>query len=145
MGNITFTMIKPTAMNKGYAGKISEKITDGGFRIQAMKMLRMSKADAEKFYEVHKERPFYGELTDFMSSGPIIAAVLEKNNAVEDYRKLIGATNPKDAAEGTIRKLYATDIQANAVHGSDSDENALIEVSFFFSKKEQFDKDGNLI
>ncbi len=145
MGNITFTMIKPTAMNKGYAGKISEKITDAGFRIQAMKMLRMSKADAEKFYEVHKERPFYGELTDFMSSGPIIAAVLEKNNAVEDYRKLIGATNPKDAAEGTIRKLYATDIQANAVHGSDSDENALIEASFFFSKKEQFDKDGNLI
>jgi len=138
-------MIKPTAMNKGYAGKISEKITDAGFRIQAMKMLRMSKADAEKFYEVHKERPFYGELTDFMSSGPIIAAVLEKNNAVEDYRKLIGATNPKDAAEGTIRKLYATDIQANAVHGSDSDENALIEASFFFSKKEQFDKDGNLI
>ena len=145
MGNITFTMIKPTAMNKGYAGKISEKITDAGFRIQAMKMLRMSKADAEKFYEVHKERPFYGELTDFMSSGPIIAAVLEKDNAVEDYRKLIGATNPKDAAEGTIRKLYATDIQANAVHGSDSDENALIEASFFFSKKEQFDKDGNLI
>ena len=145
MGNITFTMIKPTAMNKGYAGKISEKITDAGFRIQAIKMLRMSKADAEKFYEVHKERPFYGELTDFMSSGPIIAAVLEKNNAVEDYRKLIGATNPKDAAEGTIRKLYATDIQANAVHGSDSDENALIEASFFFSKKEQFDKDGNLI
>jgi len=145
MGNITFTMIKPTAMNKGYAGKISEKITDAGFRIQAIKMLRMSKADAEKFYEVHKERPFYGELTDFMSSGPIIAAVLEKDNAVEDYRKLIGATNPKDAAEGTIRKLYATDIQANAVHGSDSDENALIEASFFFSKKEQFDKDGNLI
>ncbi len=145
MGNITFTMIKPTAMNKGFAGKILEKITDGGFRIQAMKMLRMSKADAEKFYEVHKERPFYGELTEFMSSGPIVAAVLEKENAVEDYRKLIGATNPKDADEGTIRKLYATDIQANAVHGSDSDENALIEASFFFSKKEQFDKDGNLI
>ena len=138
-------MIKPTAVNKGYIGKITEKITAGGFRIQAMKMLRMSKADAEKFYEVHKERPFYGELTDFMSSGPIVAAILEKNNAVEDYRKLIGATNPKDADEGTIRKLYATDIQANAVHGSDSDENAQIEASFFFSKKEQFKKDGNLI
>ncbi len=145
MGNITFTMIKPTAVKKGYIGNILEKITAGGFRIQAMKMLRMSKADAEKFYEVHKERPFYGELTDFMSSGPIIAAVLEKDNAVEDYRKLIGSTNPKDAEEGTIRKLYATDIQANAVHGSDSDENAQIEASFFFSKKEQFDKDGNLI
>jgi len=145
MGNITFTIIKPTAVSKGYIGKITEKITSGGFRIQAMKMLRMSKADAEKFYEVHKERPFYGELTDFMSSGPIVAAILEKDNAVEDYRKLIGATNPKDAAEGTVRKLYATDIQANAVHGSDSDENALIEASFFFSKKEQFDKDGNLI
>ena len=145
MGNITFTMIKPTAVSKGYIGKITEKITDGGFRIQAMKMLRMSKADAEKFYEVHKERPFYGELTDFMSSGPIVAAILEKDNAVEDYRKLIGATNPKDAAEGTVRKLYATDIQANAVHGSDSDENAEIEASFFFAKKERFNQDGSLI
>ncbi len=145
MGNITFTMIKPTAVKNGHTGAILEKITAGGFRIQAMKMLRMSKADAEKFYEVHKERPFYGELTDFMSSGPIVAAVLEKENAVEDYRKLIGATNPKDAADGTIRKLYATDIQANAVHGSDSNENALIESSFFFAKKEQFDKEGNLI
>ncbi len=145
MGNITLTMIKPTAAKKGYTGKILEKITDGGFRIQAIKMFRMSKADAEKFYEVHKERPFYGELTDFMSSGPIVAAVLEKENAVEDYRKLIGATNPKDAAEGTIRKLYATDIQANAVHGSDSDENAEIEASFFFSKRERFNKDGNII
>ena len=145
MGNITLTMIKPTAAKKGYTGKILEKITDGGFRIQAIKMFRMSKADAEKFYEVHKERPFYGELTDFMSSGPIVAAVLEKENAVGDYRKLIGATNPKDAAEGTIRKLYATDIQANAVHGSDSDENAEIETSFFFSKRERFNKDGNIL
>ncbi|NPA68653.1 MAG: nucleoside-diphosphate kinase [Chlorobi bacterium] len=145
MGNITFTMIKPLAVKKGYTGKIIEKITEGGFRIQAMKMIRMSKADAEKFYEIHKERPFYGELTDFMSSGPIVAAVLEKDNAVEDYRKLIGATNPEDAAEGTIRKLYATDIQANAVHGSDSNENAEKEASFFFAKKERFSKDGSLI
>ncbi len=145
MGNITLTMVKPTAVEKGFTGKILEKIIAGGFRIQAMKMFRMSKADAEKFYEVHKERPFYGELTDFMSSGPIVAAVLEKENAVEDYRKLIGATNPKDAEEGTIRKLYATDIQANAVHGSDSNENAEIEASFFFSKRERFNKDGNII
>ncbi|MCD4793377.1 MAG: nucleoside-diphosphate kinase [Bacteroidales bacterium] len=138
MGNITLTMIKPTAMKKKYAGNILAKITDAGFRIQAMKMLRLSKVEAEKFYEVHKERPFYGELTDFMSSAPIIAAVLEKENAVEDYRKLIGATNPENAEEGTIRKLYATNIQENAVHGSDSDENAEIEASFFFSKKERF-------
>ncbi len=145
MGNITLTMIKPVAVKNGYTGKILEKITSAGFRIQALKMLRMSKADAEKFYEVHKERPFYGELTDFMSSGPIVAAVLEKENAVEDYRKLIGATNPENAEEGTIRKMYATDIQANAVHGSDSDENAEIEASFFFSKKERYKQDGGLI
>ncbi len=145
MGNITLTMIKPTAIKKNYAGNIIEKITDAGFRIQAIKMMRLSKAEAEKFYEVHKERPFYGELTDFMSSVPIIAAVLEKKNAVEDYRKLIGATNPENAEEGTIRKLYATNIQENAVHGSDSDENAEIEVSFFFSKKERFNADGSLI
>ena len=145
MGNITLTIIKPTAMKKGYAGNISAKITDAGFRIQAMKMIRLSKAEAEKFYEVHIERPFYGELTDFMSSGPIIAAVLEKENAVEDYRKLIGATNPENAEEGTIRKLYATNLQENAVHGSDSDENAEIEASFFFSKKERFNADGSLV
>ncbi len=145
MGNITFTMVKPTAMGKGYAANILAKITDAGFRIQAMKTLRLSKAQAEKFYDVHKERPFYGELTDFMSSGPIVAAVLEKDNAVTDYRKLIGATNPKDAEEGTIRKQYATDIQANAVHGSDSDENAEIEASFFFSKNDRFDANGDLV
>ncbi len=138
MENITLTMIKPTAVKKGYIGKILEKITDGGFKIKAMKMLRMSKADAEKFYEVHKERPFYNELTDFMSSGPIVAAVLEKENAVEDYRKLIGATNPENAAPGTIRKLYASNIQENAVHGSDSNENAQIEAAFFFARKECF-------
>ena len=145
MGNITLTMIKPTAMKKKYAGNILAKITDAGFRIQAMKMLRLSKVEAEKFYEVHKERPFYGELTDFMSSAPIIAAVLEKENAVEDYRKLIGATNPENAEEGTIRKLYATNIQENAVHGSDSDENAEIEAAFFFSKKERFNSAGDLV
>jgi len=145
MGNITLTIVKPTAFKKGFAGNILAKITDAGFRIQAMKLMRLSKADAEKFYEVHKERPFYGELTTFMSSGPIIAAVLEKENAVDDYRKLIGATNPENAEEGTIRKLYATNIQENAVHGSDSDDNAEIEASFFFPKKERFNKDGNLI
>lgn len=145
MGNITLTMVKPTAMKKGFAANILAKITDEGFRIQAMKTLRLSKAQAEKFYEVHKERPFYGELTGFMSSGPILAAVLEKDNAIVDYRKLIGATNPADAAEGTIRKLYASNIQENAVHGSDSDENAEIEASFFFSKNERFNADGSLI
>ena len=145
MGNITFTMVKPTAMGKGYAANILAKITDAGFRIQAMKTLRLSKAQAEKFYEVHKERPFYGELTDFMSSGPIVAAVLEKNNAVKDYRTLIGATNPTDAKEGTIRKQYATNIQENAVHGSDSDDNAEIEASFFFPKSERFNTNGDLV
>lgn len=145
MKNITLTMVKPTAFKKGYAANILAKITDAGFKIQAMKTLRLSKAQAEKFYEVHKERPFYGELTEFMSSGPIVAAVLEKNNAVEDYRNLIGATNPENAEEGTIRKLYATNIQENAVHGSDSDENAEIEATFFFSKNERFNSEGNLI
>ncbi|MCF6364733.1 MAG: nucleoside-diphosphate kinase [Bacteroidales bacterium] len=145
MGNITLTMVKPTAYKKGFAASILAKITDAGFRIQAMKTLQLSKAQAEKFYEVHKERPFYGELTDFMSSGPIVAAVLEKDNAVEDYRKLIGATNPENAEEGTIRKLYATNIQENAVHGSDSDENAETEASFFFAKNERFNADGGLV
>lgn len=138
MSNITLTMIKPTAMKNGYAGEILAMITQGGFRLKALKMLRLSKAEAEQFYAVHKERPFYGELTEFMSSGPIIAAVLEKDNAVADYRKLIGATNPAEAEEGTIRKKYAKDIQENAVHGSDSDENALIESRFFFAEKEIF-------
>jgi len=138
MGNYTFTMVKPTAVGNGNAAAILNAITEGGFKIKAMKMLRMSKAEAEVFYAVHKARPFYGELTDFMSEGPIVAAILEKDNAVEDYRKLIGATNPKEAEEGTIRKRFATDIQANAVHGSDSDENATIEGSFFFSAKEMF-------
>ena len=145
MGNVTFTMVKPTAMKNGVAANILAKITDAGFRIQAMKTLRLSKVQAEKFYEVHKERPFYGELTDFMSSGPIVAAVLEKENAVKDYRILIGATNPADAEQGTIRRQYATNIQENAVHGSDSDENAEIEASFFFSKSERFNVEGGLV
>jgi len=135
-GNITFTMIKPTAMQKGYMGNIIAKIIDGGFKIKALKMTRMSKADAMEFYAVHRERPFYKGLTDFMSSGPIIAAVLEKEDAVKAYRDFIGATNPENAAEGTIRALFGTSIEANAVHGSDSDENAIIESGFFFSKRE---------
>ena len=134
--NITFTMIKPTAMEKGYMGDILAKIIAGGFKIKALKLTRLSKAEAEVFYAVHKERPFYNGLTDFMSSGPIIAAVLEKENAVQAYRDFIGATNPADAAEGSIRAMYGTSIEANAVHGSDSDENAQIESSFFFSKRE---------
>jgi nucleoside-diphosphate kinase len=130
-------MIKPTAVKKGFMGKIIDQIIEGGFTIKALKYTRLSKEEAEVFYAVHKERPFYAALTDFMSSGPIIAAVLEKENAVQAYRDYIGATNPADAAEGTIRKLYGTDIQANAVHGSDSDENAIIESSYFFSEREK--------
>jgi nucleoside-diphosphate kinase len=134
--NITFTMIKPKAVANGYMGKIIDKIIEGGFRIKAMKYTKLSKEEAKRFYAVHKERPFYEGVTDFMSSGYIIAAVLEKENAVEAYRSYIGATNPEEAAEGTIRKLYGTNIEANAVHGSDSDENAVIESNFFFSARE---------
>jgi len=137
MSNRTFTMIKPDAMKKGYAGKILDHILQGGFRVVALKQLHLSPAQAGKFYEVHKERPFYGELVEFMSSGVIIAAILEKDNAVADFRKLIGATDPAKADEGTIRKLYASSVGENAVHGSDSDENAKIEGSFFFSGLEQ--------
>jgi nucleoside-diphosphate kinase len=145
MSDITFTMIKPGAVKNGYTGKILEKIIDSGFTIQSLKMIRLSTEESEKFYEVHRDRSFYQELTKFMSSGPIVAAILAKENAVSDYRKLIGATNPEQAEEGTIRKLYATNIQDNAVHGSDSDENADIEAAFFFSNNERFRKDGNLI
>lgn len=129
----TFTMIKPDAVANGYIGDILAAITKGGFRIAAMKYTHISKKQAEVFYEVHKERPFYGELTEFMSSGPIVAAILEKENAVADFRKLIGATNPADAEEGTIRKQFAESLSKNAVHGSDSDENACIEGAFHFS------------
>ena len=137
MSNRTFTMIKPDAMKKGYAGKILDQIIQAGFRVVAMKQIHLSSAQAGAFYAVHKERPFYGELVEFMSSGVIIAAILEKENAVADFRKLIGATDPAKADEGTIRKLYASSVGENAVHGSDSDENARIEGSFFFSGLEQ--------
>lgn len=131
-------MIKPDAVKAGHIGAILEKINGAGFRIKAMKMTQLSLAKAGQFYEVHKERPFYGELCEFMSSGPIVAAILVKENAVADFRTLIGATNPADAAEGTIRKLYAKSVGENAVHGSDSDANALIEGDFFFSGLEKF-------
>ena len=136
--NVTFTMIKPDAVEANNIGPILAKINQGGFKIIAMKYLRLSPEQAGQFYAVHKERPFYGELVSYMSSGPIIAAVLTKDNAVADYRKLIGATDPSKAEEGTIRKLFAKSIAANAVHGSDSDENANIEADFFFSKLERF-------
>jgi len=131
-------MIKPDAVSKNYIGGILKMINEAGFRIKAMKYTKLSAETAGKFYEVHKERPFYGELVEYMSSGPIVAAILEKDNAVADYRTLIGATNPAQAAEGTIRKIYAESIAANAVHGSDSDENANIEGNFFFSETERF-------
>ncbi len=138
-GNKTFTMIKPDAVEKGYTGEILAKITEAGFEIVAMKMTQLTRRDAERFYEVHKERPFYGELVEFMSRGPIVAAVLKKENAVEDFRTLIGATNPAEAAEGTIRKLYATSVGENAIHGSDSDENAANEIAFHFAQREIFE------
>lgn len=133
MSNRTFTMIKPDAVRAGHIGNILEKITHAGFKIVAMKLTQLSPEKAGAFYAVHKERPFYQELVDFMSSGPIVAAILEKENAVEDFRKLIGATNPAEAAPGTIRALYATNVGENAVHGSDSDENATIESNFHFA------------
>ncbi len=138
MTNRTFTMIKPDAVAAGNIGNILQMINNAGFKIVAMKYTKLSIEQAGQFYAVHSARPFYGELTEFMSSGPIVAAILEKDNAVEDFRKLIGATNPADAAEGTIRKMYAKSIGENAVHGSDSDENAKIEGDFFFSGLERF-------
>ena len=131
-------MIKPDAVRNGHIGGILNMIADAGFNIRAMKYIRMTPEQAGMFYEIHKERPFYGELVEFMSSGPIVAAILEKDNAVEAFRTLIGATNPAQAADGTIRKKYATSIGENAVHGSDSDENAIIESNFHFSKLERF-------
>ncbi len=138
MTNRTFTMLKPDSLEKGNTGAILEKINAAGFRIVAMKMTHMTRRDAEAFYAIHKERPFFGELVEYMTRGPIVAAILEKENAVEDFRVLIGSTNPEDAAEGTIRKLYAASIGENAVHGSDSDENAAIEGAFHFSGREMF-------
>ena len=137
-GKRTFTMIKPDAVEAGNVGAILEQITASGFRIVALKMTQMTTADAQEFYAVHNERPFFGELVEFMTRGPIVSAVLEKDNAVEDFRALIGATNPEDAAEGTIRKKYAKSVGENAVHGSDSDENAQIEAAFHFSGREMF-------
>ena len=137
MSNRTFTMIKPDAMMKGHAGVILDRIIKDGYNIRALKLTRLSSEKAGEFYAIHKERPFYGELVEFMSSGPIIAAILEKENAVASFRTLIGATNPAQAAEGTIRKLYAASVGENAVHGSDSDENAKIEGDFFFSGLEK--------
>lgn len=131
-------MIKPDAVENGHTGAIIEKITAAGFRIVALKKTQLSKPEAEAFYSVHKDRPFFGELVAFMTRGPIVAAILEKDNAVNDFRMLIGATNPDEAAEGTIRKLYATSMGENAVHGSDSDENAAIEGAFHFATREQF-------
>ena len=138
MSNRTFTMIKPDAMGKGHAGAIIDRIIKEGYRVVALKMTKLSPEKAGEFYAVHAARPFYGELVEFMSSGPIVAAILEKENAVAAFRKLIGATNPAQAEEGTIRKLYAASLGENAVHGSDSDENAEIEGNFFFSGLEKF-------
>ncbi|MFN5218657.1 MAG: nucleoside-diphosphate kinase [Sphingomonadales bacterium] len=136
--NRTFTMIKPDAVANGHAGKIIDHITQAGFKIVALKYTRLSTELAGNFYGIHRERPFFGELVSFMTSGPIYAAILEKDNAVEDFRKLIGATDPQKAEAGTIRNLYAKSIDANAIHGSDSDENAEIEGNFFFSQFERF-------
>ena len=138
MSNLTFTMVKPEAVEAGNTGAILNKIENAGFRIIAMKKILLTRERAGKFYEVHKERPFYGELVDYMSSGPIIAAILEKDNAVLDFRELIGATDPSDAVEGTIRAEFAESKAKNAVHGSDSDDNANIEADFHFSKEERF-------
>ena len=138
MANKTLMMIKPDAIENGYIGSILEKVTSAGFKIKALKFTQLSKNDAERFYDLHKDRPFFADLVSFMSRGPIVAAILEKENAVSDFRTLIGSTNPAEAAEGTIRKLYATSMAENAVHGSDSDENALIEGAFHFSGRECF-------
>lgn len=136
--NRTFTMIKPDAVGAGNTGAITKMIEEAGFKIVSMKLTLLTPERAGQFYEVHKERPFYQDLCEYMSSGPIVPMILEKDNAVEDFRSLIGATNPQEAAEGTIRKLFAESISANAIHGSDSDENAQIEGAFFFSNVEQF-------
>jgi nucleoside-diphosphate kinase len=136
LSNKTLAIIKPDAVANEYAGAIIDIIIKAGFKISAMKMARLTKSSAEGFYAVHKERPFFGELVDYMTSGPCIAIALEKENAVDDYRKIIGTTDPAKADEGTIRKLYAKDIQSNAVHGSDSDENAEKEIAHFFSRDE---------
>ncbi len=143
MSNRTLAILKPDSVQKNYVGQIITKITEAGFKIKAIKMIHLSKSSAEGFYEVHKERGFYGELVDYMTSGPCIPIALEKENAVADFRKLIGATDPAEAAEGTIRKLYAANKAENAVHGSDSDENAAKEILHFFSRNELLDNYEN--
>ena len=145
-GKYTLTILKPLGVKKGHTGEILKIITkDGGFRIAAMKMITMSKEQAKEFYKVHKERPFYNDLVEFMTSGPVVVAVLEKENAVQAFRDFIGATNPAEAREGSIRKMFGVSIQENCVHGSDSDENAKREIKFFFSTSEIFDENGKLI
>ena len=138
MTNKTLMMIKPDAVENGHIGNILEKVTTAGFKIKALKLTQLTKSDAEAFYEIHKERPFFWELVAFMTRGPIVAAVLEKENAVSDFRSLIGATNPAEAAKGTLRKLYATSMGENALHGYDSDENAALEAAFHFASRECF-------
>ena len=136
--NLTFTMLKPDSVEKGNIGSILEKITASGFRVVAMKLTQLTVHDAEKFYDIHKDRPFFADLVGYMTRGPIVAAVLEKDNAVDDFRTLIGSTNPAEAAEGTIRNMFADSISENAIHGSDSNENAAIESAFHFSAREIF-------
>jgi len=136
LNNKTLAIIKPDAVRKNNVGQIITRITEAGFKIKAMKMVRVSKSSAEGFYKIHKDRPFFGELIEYITSGPVVPIALEKENAVEDFRKLIGTTDPVKAEEGTIRKLYAKNIQENAIHGSDSNENAAIEISHFFSRHE---------
>ena len=136
-GRITFTMIKPDAVSNGHTGKIIDHILSKGYKLVAMKYTKLSEEKAGQFYEVHRERPFFKDLVEFMTSGPIVAAVFEKDNAVADFRTVIGATDPQKAEVGTIRNLYAKSIEANAIHGSDSDENAAIEASFFFNSFER--------
>ena len=133
-GNITLTIITPDAFEKKYTGSIIKHIEKAGFILKKMKLVQLNKSHAEKFYAMHKEKPFFKDLCNYMSSGPIVVSCIEKNNAVEEFRKLIGSTDPSKAEEGTIRKLYATSIEANAIHGSDSDKNAMIETNFFFNK-----------
>ena len=138
MSNTTLMMIKPDAIENGHIGNILEKVTSAGFSIKALKLTQLTVNDAKSFYRIHKERPFFEELINFITRGPIVAAILEKENAVSDFRTLLGSTNPSEAAEGTLRKLYATSMGENAVHGSDSDENADLEASFHFSQRERF-------
>lgn len=142
MGNLTLAIIKPDAVKQNVIGEIISMITTAGFKIKAMKMINLSRESAMGFYEVHKERPFYNELVDFMTSGPCVPIMLEKENAVEDYRKLIGATDPAQAEEGTVRKRFAKSKAENCVHGSDSDENAMIEIAHFFSRDERLTNYG---